>query len=145
MLNSYARSSASSNSSSGASVSNVGNTINFSPIIRTNAETKFKKVKVNSLEFDLMTSETPSIINEQITKLESYGTFSTFTELYEYSIQAIQVLSFNPIQIDTMLVEYLLIGEPNKQTIEIWNPRKEYEKIFSKNEIFEKILEKLLT
>lgn len=139
MLNSFSRSSASLDAS--VSISNVGNTINFSPITRTNAEAKFKKVKINSLEFDLMTSEIPSIINGEITKLE-YCDYN-WTDLYEYSIQAIQILSFNQIQMDTMLIEYLLIGEPKKQKIGIWNPRGE--KIFSKNEVFINILKKLLT
>ena len=134
MLNSFA--SSSSNSNSSASVSNVGNTINISPIIRTNAETKFKKVKIDSLEFDLMVSDTPSIVNEQITRLECKD---SYTNLYEYSIQEIQILSFNPIQIDTMLVEYLLIGEPKKQELEVRNYR---HNCFSKNEIFKRILEK---
>lgn len=137
MLNSFSSSSA--HSSSNTNISNVGNTINISPIVRTSSDTKFKKIKIDSQEFDLMLDEIPRILSKEIIppqQEESYG-----CQKFKYFVQEIQILSFNPIQLDTMLIEYRPIGEKQCQEIEYWVGK--YGD-WSKSKLIENIYEKLL-
>ncbi len=125
MLNSFS----SSSSSSKVDIRNVGNTINLAPIIRTCAESKFKKVDINSKEFELMLSDNPRIVNETIEMTED----KDYCAEYKYSTQEISVLSFNPIQENIMLIEYIPNGQKQEKKISIYKNR------YSRQEIFEQI------
>jgi len=139
MLNSFSSSSA--HSSSNTSISNVGNTINISPIIRTNNDTKFKKIKIDSQEFDLMLDEIPRILSKEIIPPQQLENCGSSYQKFKYFIQEIQILSFNPIQLDTMLIEYRPIGEKQCQEIEYWVSK--YGE-WSKSKLIAKIYEELL-
>lgn len=138
MLNSFSSSSA--HSSSNTNISNVGNTINISPIVRTNNDTKFKKIKIDSQEFDLMLDEIPRVLSKEIIppQLKDYN---CGYQKFKYFVQEIQILSFNPIQLDTMLIEYRPIGEKQCQEIEYWVDK--YGD-WSKSKLIENIYKKLL-
>lgn len=140
MLNSFSSSHSSATSSSQTTISNVGNTINLSPIVRTCTEAKFKKVNINSQEFDLLLSDNPRIVNE---KIEHKHDFTSHYDVYEFTTQEVQVLSFNPIKEDTMLIEYLIVGDKCADIINIW--RSDTYSTYDKAVVLEKIYNKVLT
>ena len=125
MLNSFS----SSSSSSRVDICNVGNTISLSPIVRTCTESKFKKVNINSKEFELMLSDNPRIVNETIEIAED----KDYCVEYKYSTQEIQILSFNPIQENIMLIEYIPIGQKQEKKISMYTNR------YCKQKVFEQI------
>jgi hypothetical protein len=105
MFNSFAYAKSSSSSSASANNHNEVNINDYKPIVRSNEESYFKKLKINSVDFDLMLGTTPCIFKDY-TKEEDHDRYNDYIIYYT----TIQVISFNQISSDTMLVEYRIIG-----------------------------------
>jgi hypothetical protein len=130
----------SNSSSSAKSYSNVNNEINdYKPIVRSNQESKFKKIKIHSQEFDLIASDNPCII-KSFKHVSVEKCYYADIHCHDYIYQEIKVLSFNQISKEEMLIEYLVLGE-KKDNLTIYSCGS----IPKDNEIFNKIIEKLLT
>ena len=123
MFNSFSDSYSSSNSESysysNAQANNHNEINNFSPITRNSDLSKFKKIKINSLTFDLITSSNPRILE----KIKIETDFNKSEEIYNsfiectYFYQKVKVLTFNQISSEEMLIEYEPINDLKKNNI----------------------------